>query len=169
METARALIDSWIAEDAAVAARRASLRLVKATAAPTPVPLRFVWNGMKGPDGVLQPARFSFTRGWNNPDGTTRAPHITIYHRDHCGHFKGAVREAFSVRNGTDSQSDYFECDRIDVETTHTLWPAVAEATIKMLEHDVRRLEKLLPKRPHLKRDLDIYRDSVAAVRALLK
>lgn len=85
--------------------------------------LRFVWNGIKvGTQGKLQRAQYSDGILCNRPAGT-----ITIYARDYSG-FSAEVAEAFTVQNDTDSQTDYFEKDRIRVQPDHPLYDAVKAA-----------------------------------------
>ena len=83
--------------------------------------LKFFWNGIKGSDGKLYRAFIHDGELRNFPSGT-----ITISARD--GHFSAEVAEQFKVYNETDSQSDYFENDRIRVIPTHPLYPQVLAA-----------------------------------------
>jgi hypothetical protein len=82
--------------------------------------LRFMWNGIKvGTQGKLQRAQYSDGILCNRPVGT-----ITIYARDYGG-FSAEVADAFTIQNDTNSQTDYFEKDRILVEPSHPLYAAV--------------------------------------------
>lgn len=84
--------------------------------------LKFFWNGVKGSDGKLQCCTYSDGILTNHPAGT-----LTIYAAGHKGtyRFKGDVAEAFEVHNDTDSQTDYFEADRIRVTPDHPMYAAV--------------------------------------------
>jgi len=85
-------------------------------------PLRFFWNGLKGPDGKLQKCSYCDGPYVGHAAGT-----ITIYAKDYR-RFSAEVREAFSVENGTDTQTDYFENDRFRVQPGHYLYDAVRAA-----------------------------------------
>ena len=88
--------------------------------------IRFFWNGIKGSDGKLQPAQITNGAYYNLPAGT-----ITIYAKKYSG-FSEEVRAAFgSIENNSDSQTDYFETDKIRVVPTHPLYAAVKAAADK--------------------------------------
>jgi hypothetical protein len=96
--------------------------------------LRFVWNGIKvGTQGKLQRAQYSDGILCNRPVGT-----ITIYARDYGG-FSAEVAAAFTIQNDTDSQTDYFEKDRIRVTPDHPLYAAVKTAMDARRRHYERR------------------------------
>lgn len=80
--------------------------------------LRFFRNGMKDPikGAKLQRCWYS-----SNEDG------ITIYAKDYTG-FSAAVCAQLPVENDSDSNTDYFETDRIRVGRHHRLYPEVARA-----------------------------------------
>ncbi len=84
--------------------------------------LRFYWNGIKASDGKLQRCSYSGGPYIGHPDGT-----ITVYSKDYR-RFSQEVREAFTVENGTDTQTDYFENDRFRVQPGHHLYDAVRDA-----------------------------------------
>ena len=84
--------------------------------------LKFYWNGIKENGGKLQRAWYSFGNLINYPADT-----ITIYGRDYTS-FSPEVQKAFEVQNDSDSQTDYFEQDRIRVTSDHLLYPQVFAA-----------------------------------------
>ena len=77
--------------------------------------LKFFWNGIKDERGRIQLCSYSNAPLISYPAGT-----ITIYKRDYKP-FSAGVREAFSVENQSELQSDYFEKDRIRVMPSHPL------------------------------------------------
>ena len=52
---------------------------------------------------------------------------ITVYAKDYR-RFSQEVREAFTVENDTDTQTDYFANDRFRVQPGHRLYDAVRDA-----------------------------------------
>jgi hypothetical protein len=99
--------------------------------------LRFYWNGIKdAKDAKLQKAGYSAGSLRSSPEGT-----ITIYAR-HYQRFSAAVRAQFFVENGTDTQSDYFENDRIRVTPDHPLYGQVVAAFEAQELHNAKRLAK---------------------------
>lgn len=150
LPTTRALLDSWTV----------------APEAPAAVSLRFLWNGIKGADGKLQKASYSFSKAWSD-DYRSVPMHLTIYHNSHCGSFNADVSEAFEVENATDSQTDYFVSDRITVEIDHPLFATVAEAFIAQQTHRAKHSDKMDAKRGR-KPSGDGYRKDIADVRAIL-
>lgn len=84
--------------------------------------LKFYWNGIKDNGDKLQRCHYSVAPLLNHPTST-----ITIYARDYSG-FSQGVRNAFTVQNDSEMQTDYFEKDRIRVTPTHPLYGEVMEA-----------------------------------------
>lgn len=83
----------------------------------------FFWNGIKDAKGAkLQRCAYSDGKLIGYPDGT-----ITIYARDYH-HFSEKVHACFDVKNDTDTQTDYFDDDRIRVIPAHPLYEAVRAA-----------------------------------------
>lgn len=99
----------------------------QANAAPA---LRFFWNGIKVGTGKLQGCSYSEGALLSHPAGT-----ITIYHKQHCGRFSREIAEQFTVENDTDSQTDYFESDKIRVRPDHPLYSLVREGLAKRTAH----------------------------------
>ena len=102
--------------------------------------LRFFYNGIKVGKESLQKAHYSFTPAREEPKGVSK-PRLYIYARDYA-RFSGEVRDQFEVINNTDSMTDYFERDHIEVYPDHPLFKAVAEAYLKQVERQVRMDEK---------------------------
>lgn len=95
----------------------------------------FYWNGIKDAKGEkLQRAWYSDGELISYPAGT-----ITIYARDY-GRFSKLVHECFSVKNDTDTMTDYFDKDTIRVIPSHPLYPAVKVAMQAMKDHQSRRI-----------------------------
>lgn len=87
--------------------------------------LKFFWNGIKDSEannGKLQKASYSASQLINFPAGT-----ITIYGKN-FRQFSQGIGNAFTVKNDTDYQTDYFENDRIRVEPSHPLYSQVKAA-----------------------------------------
>jgi hypothetical protein len=83
----------------------------------------FYYNGIKEQKGAkLQKCHYS-----GGPYTTLPAGTITIYARNYA-RFSSMVADWFTVENGTDIQTDYFENDRIRVTPNHPLYPAVKAA-----------------------------------------
>lgn len=87
--------------------------------------LKFFYNGIKANGGKLQKAHYSFGN-YTTESGINPAS-VTIYAREYDG-FCGEVATAFDVQNNTDSQTDYFEKDRIRVAPEHPLYALVVAA-----------------------------------------
>lgn len=100
--------------------------------------LKFYWNGIKESGGKLQLCSYSESELLNFPKGT-----ITIYGR-HYRSFSAGIKAAFTVTNGSEMMSDYFENDSIRVEPTHPLYAEVKAACDKKKEHDEKRWAKRL-------------------------
>ena len=95
-----------------------------------PAPPLFYYNGIKDKKGApLQKAYYSDSPLRGYPEGT-----ITIYARDY-DRFSAAVRACFAVENHTDTQTDYFDNDRVRVIPSHPLYPQVREACDAMHAH----------------------------------
>lgn len=91
--------------------------------------LKFFWNGIKDSTGKLHTVSYSegpFTR---HAAGT-----IAIYKREYSK-FPAEIREAFTVKNDTDSMTDYFEADKIYVTPDHNLYQTVKEAVQANKDH----------------------------------
>ena len=83
----------------------------------------FFWNGIKDRRGAkLQKCSYSTGPLNGYPEGT-----ISIYARGYEG-FSPKVRECFAVQNDTDTQTDYFDKDRIRVIPSHPLYAQVLAA-----------------------------------------
>ena len=95
----------------------------EAPASPAPASrVRFFYNGLKTMDHrKLQKAFYSLQNhdGGNYPRGT-----VTVYGRNYS-RFTADVRNAFTVKNDTDSQTDYFEQDRFNVPPSHPFYSLV--------------------------------------------
>jgi len=91
--------------------------------------LKFFYNGIKGADGKLQKASYSMSNWVTKPHDMIR-----IYGK-HYQDFSQEVRQAFIVENGSDSQTDYFEDDHIDVYPQHPLYGEVKAALLKQEAH----------------------------------
>lgn len=91
--------------------------------------LKFFWNGIKDNGGKLQGASYSQSQLINHPAGT-----ITIYGKRYRG-FSSGIHDAFSIENNTDTQTDYFENDRIRVEPSHPLYAQVKAAADAQAAH----------------------------------
>lgn len=87
----------------------------------------FFWNGIKDAKGEkLQKAHYSMG-GYTNVPDEMAAETITIYCREYTG-FSALVGSCFDVKNDSDSMTDYFEKDRIQVLPVHPLYPQVRAA-----------------------------------------
>lgn len=84
--------------------------------------LKFFYNGIKSGAGKLQKAGYYAGTLRSYPAGT-----ITIHARD-CAGFDASVRSAFNVENNSNSQTDYFENDRIRVVPSHPMYGQVKAA-----------------------------------------
>jgi len=103
--------------------------------------LRFYWNGIKASDGKLQRCSYSGGPYIGYPDGT-----VTVYAKDYR-RFSAEVREASTVENGTDTQTDYFENDRFRVQPGHHLYDAIREAMKAGEAHRERQHAKRIERR----------------------
>ena len=100
--------------------------------------VRYMWNGIKV-NGKLSVVWYSFsTHSYQNDND----PHITMYARKYSDNFPGEVRELFTVRNDTDSMTDYFEKDSIRLDRTHPEWERVAAAYVKQQIHNSKMLRR---------------------------
>lgn len=91
--------------------------------------LKFMWNGLKL-DNKLFTAWYSlgsYTDSKTYPQGT-----ITIYAREYSDFPK---IEELQIRNDSDSMTDYFEKDKIDVKPNNKFYKEVHEAYLKQEAH----------------------------------
>lgn len=123
------------AEQAKISADRA-IRIANPPAVPADHGLRFLWNGIKVA-GKLYRAWYSLGNTHHYPEGT-----ITISARDYIS-FPPEVAACFHVENNTDSQSDYFDSDRLRICQNHPLYGL---ALIGLTAHDA-HFSKLSAKR----------------------
>lgn len=100
--------------------------------------IRFLWNGLKGSDGKLQRAHYSFQRAWTTGTGKVIPTHITIFARDYDG-FSSEIAAEFTIENRTDIQADYFDKDTIMVEPSHPRFRDVAAALLQGATKDATR------------------------------
>lgn len=101
----------------------------------------FFWNGIKDAKGEkLQKAHYSMG-GYTNVPAEMADETITIYARDYAS-FSALVGACFDVRNDSDSMTDYFEKDRIQVLPVHPLYPQVRAAFDAQQAHRERRIAK---------------------------
>ncbi len=100
--------------------------------------MKFFYNGIKGSDGKLQGCSYSYGPYVNLPENC-----ITIYGKKYRD-FSAEVREAFTIENNSDCQTDYFENDRIRVMPSHPLYEQVKEAMLKHKAHNDVRFQKYL-------------------------
>jgi hypothetical protein len=103
--------------------------------------IRFFWNGIKVGKGKLQKCGWSFCEnyGYRGDKGAV----ITGYAK-HYVSFSTEIRAAFTVENGTDAMTDYFENDHIVVPVGHPLFGKIAQAMLKHDCHDADKLRALL-------------------------
>ncbi|HHT9145679.1 MAG TPA: hypothetical protein ACFYD4_08390 [Candidatus Wunengus sp. YC61] len=94
--------------------------------------LKFLWNGIKV-DGKLHRVWYSDGEliGRAYPPGT-----LTIYGRDYT-HMPAI--DGLTVQNDSDSQTDYFENDRIRVTPDNQHFPAITAAMQQAKEHNAKR------------------------------
>ena len=85
--------------------------------------LKFFYNGIKANGGKLQKASYSDGKLMNYPAGT-----ITIYKKEYAG-FSIEIAEAFEIDNQTDSQTDYFDKDKIRVVPFNAYYAQVKAAS----------------------------------------
>lgn len=86
--------------------------------------IKFYYNGFKVNGGALYKVTYCAGEYVSLPAGT-----ITIYAKtNNYTHMPKEVRELFTVENNTDTQSDYFETDKIRVLPTHPLYAEVKAA-----------------------------------------
>ena len=98
--------------------------------------LKFYWNGIKDNGGKLQTCHYSLGNVLNYPVGT-----ITIYKREYST-FSAGIREAFTVKNDSDYQSDYTIKEHIRVEPDHPLYALVITAYHNQQEHQAKQTRK---------------------------
>ena len=98
--------------------------------------LKFYWNGIRDNSGKLQTCSYSDGQLYNYPGGT-----ITIYKREYS-RLSDGVRQAFTVTNDSEIQSDYCVTDVIRVTPEHPLYVEVARALAAMKAHNTRRWDK---------------------------
>lgn len=90
----------------------------------TTAQIKFFYNGFKVNGGALYKVYYNDGPLMHYPQGT-----ITIYARDdNRTYMPKEMRQLFEVENNTDSQSDYFENDRIRVLPTHKLYAEIKAA-----------------------------------------
>ncbi len=93
--------------------------------------IRYMWNGIKV-DGKLYKLWYSFqTQSYQNDDN----PHITMFATSYSNRFPTEIHDLFTVRNDTDSMTDYFDKDSITLDRTHPEWERVTAAYIKQQNH----------------------------------
>lgn len=102
----------------------------------------FYWNGIKDTKGGrLQPAFYSDMGPTGGVSGRYPAHTITI-HAKRYNHFSDLVASCFTVQNDSDTQTDYFEQDRIRVIPEHPLYPKVKAALDAQDAHNAKRFAK---------------------------
>jgi len=94
---------------------------------------KFLFNGIKVNDGILQRAAYSL-----QPDGT-----IVLTGRDPEG-FCQEVWETFNVTNGSDPRVDYIESDTMTIGPSHPLFHLVKEGFSRNAEHNQKCTKKRL-------------------------
>ena len=99
--------------------------------------IRFLPNGLKGGKGKLQKAYLSHIERWTC--GSRVIPDQIVVYGRHLEDFSSEVREVFEVENDSDSQTDYFEDDRIRIEPSHPLFVAAAAALVDSIARDIVR------------------------------
>lgn len=99
--------------------------------------LKFFYNGIKDNGGKLQTCFYSKGTLINYPVNT-----LTIYKKEYAD-FTAGIREAFTVQNDTEIETDYIVQDLIRVEPTHPLYAEVLEAYNKQ---EARRAAKMARK-----------------------
>jgi hypothetical protein len=89
-----------------------------------PEVIKFYYNGIKTENnaGKLQKAWYSNSATRDLPAGT-----ITIYASNYR-RFCGTVATEFTVKNDTDTQTDYFDNDKIRVQPDHPRYAEVLAA-----------------------------------------
>ena len=92
--------------------------------------LKFYWNGIKEDGGALQGCHYSNSQLINHPSGT-----ITIYGKRYRN-FSAGVHAAFTVKNDSDIQTDYFENSSIRVLPSHPMYATVFAALTAQTAHD---------------------------------
>jgi len=101
--------------------------------------IRFFYNGLKVGKGKLQKAVYSWQKGGETCTGYPIPTQMTIYHNSHCGRFSSEIHAAFSVKNDTDSQSDYFVSDIIRISPDHPEFSKIAAMYVKQEERRIKR------------------------------
>ena len=94
---------------------------------------KFLFNGIKVNDGILQRAAYSL-----QPDGT-----IVLTARDPEG-FCQEAWETFNVTNGSDPRVDYIESDTMTIGPSHPLFHLVKEGFSRNAEHNQKCTKKRL-------------------------
>ena len=113
--------------------------------------LKFYWNGIKDTEGTLplcswdredtttgklQLCSYSDGELCNYPGGT-----ITIYGKRYRP-FSTGVQQTFTVKDDTETQSDYIVNEHIRVTPEHPLYVEVARALQAMKVHNAKRYAK---------------------------
>ena len=99
--------------------------------------LKFLWNGIKGSDKKLQKCTYYGGPWVHGIDPGTIGITSKSYEP-----FSAEIREVFKVTNGTDSQSDHFETDRIKVVPNHPLYRDVQSACKMQEQHREQMIAK---------------------------
>jgi len=103
-----------------------------------PMPrIKFYWNGIRVNGGKLQRCYFSYRNWVPSIDPET----VGISAKDYDG-FSAEIHDLFKVENATDSQSDYFDKDRIKVTPTHPFYTQVKAAFDAMEAHHEKRFSR---------------------------
>ncbi len=125
--------------------------------------VRFFFNGLKVGKSSLITGHWSYQRAFTSGNRVV-GEHITFYAREYGG-LPDAVRAMASVRNGTDSQTDYFETDRFNLTPGHPRWTDALAASVKDLERCITRIEKS----GRGSDSLGMYRESVVEMKAAIE
>lgn len=104
--------------------------------------IKFMWNGIKV-DGKLYRAHYS--RGARWVGGKPQGDFITIYARDLL---VGLPKlEGETIENNTDSQTDYFETDRLVLSPNSRYFEMAAKAHEAQQQHYVKTAQRRAAKR----------------------
>lgn len=97
--------------------------------------IKFYWNGLKVNGGKIE--QYHLSRGGYTAQSGIEESTITIYvsRRNSSLRFSKAVHDFFTIKNDTDSMTDYFESDRINVSKDHPLYSQVLDAYNKQKDH----------------------------------
>jgi len=121
--------------------------------------VRFLWNGIKVA-GQLYKVWYSFSiHSYKNDND----PHITMYSTSYSNRFPGEVHALFTVKNDTDSMTDYFDKDRIRIDRTHAEWERVAEAYIKQEIHRAKLNKRRGVDNTRQDTDIEVFRTNYAS------